>query len=71
VTHACNPSYSGSRVQENHGWKPASENRLKDPMSKKTQCKKGLMQRLKVQAMNPNPSTKKIKKSKKRNDISY
>jgi hypothetical protein len=26
VTHTCNPSYSGGRDQENHGWKPAQAN---------------------------------------------
>jgi hypothetical protein len=27
VAHACNPSYSGGRGQENHGSKPAQVNR--------------------------------------------
>jgi hypothetical protein len=26
VAHACNPSYSGGRDQEDHGWKPAPAN---------------------------------------------
>jgi hypothetical protein len=34
VAHACNPSYSGGRDQEDHGLKPAWENSLRDPISK-------------------------------------
>jgi hypothetical protein len=33
--HTCNPSYSGGRDQEDHGSKPALENNLPDPVSKK------------------------------------
>jgi hypothetical protein len=35
VSHACNPSYPGSRDQENHGSKPAGANNSQDPISKK------------------------------------
>jgi hypothetical protein len=35
VAHTCNPSYSGGRGQEDHGLKPAQENSLPDPISKK------------------------------------
>jgi hypothetical protein len=35
VAHACNPSYSGGRDQEDHGSKPGQVNRLQDPVSKK------------------------------------
>jgi hypothetical protein len=35
VAHACNPSYSGGRDQEDWGSKPARANRLWDPISKK------------------------------------
>jgi hypothetical protein len=35
VAHACNPNYSGSRDQEEHGSKPAQANSLRDPISKK------------------------------------
>jgi hypothetical protein len=48
VPHACNPSYSGGRDQENHGSKPAQENSWKDPISKKLITKKGLVLWLKV-----------------------
>jgi hypothetical protein len=39
--HACNPSYSGGRDQEDHGSKPALPNSLRDPISKKPITKKG------------------------------
>jgi hypothetical protein len=32
VVHACNPSYSGGRDQENHGLKPAQANSSRDPI---------------------------------------
>jgi hypothetical protein len=34
VVHACNPSYSGGRNQEDGGSKPAQENSLRDLISK-------------------------------------
>jgi hypothetical protein len=34
VAYTCNPSYSGSRNQEDHGLKPAQENSSGDPISK-------------------------------------
>jgi hypothetical protein len=40
VTHACNPSYSGGRDQEDHGSKPAWANSSQDPVSKKPITKK-------------------------------
>jgi hypothetical protein len=41
VAHFYNPSYAGSRDEEDHGWKPARANSLKDPISKKPITKKG------------------------------
>jgi hypothetical protein len=35
VAHACNPSYSGGRDQEDHVPKPAQANSLQDPISKR------------------------------------
>jgi hypothetical protein len=35
VTHACNPSYSGGRDQDDHGSKPGQANSLGSPISKK------------------------------------
>jgi hypothetical protein len=34
VAHACNPSYSRDRDQEDHGLKLASANSLREPISK-------------------------------------
>jgi hypothetical protein len=34
VAHACNPSYSGGRDQEDHGLKSAQANSSPDPFSK-------------------------------------
>jgi hypothetical protein len=45
VAHACNPSYSGGRDQEDHGSKPAQVNR---PYLEKTLHKKGLVEWFKV-----------------------
>jgi hypothetical protein len=41
VAHACNPSYSGGRDQEDQGSKPAQANSLWDPILKKPITKKG------------------------------
>jgi hypothetical protein len=40
VAHACNPSYSGGRDQEDHGSKLTLANSLQDPISKKTFTKR-------------------------------
>jgi hypothetical protein len=49
VAHACNPSYSGGRDQEDLGSKSAQANSSQDPFSKKKNItKKGLMEWLKV-----------------------
>jgi hypothetical protein len=47
VAHACNPSYSGGRDQDSD-LKPAWANSSHDPILKKTQHEKGLMEWLKV-----------------------
>jgi hypothetical protein len=41
VAHACNPSYSGGRDQEDHSLKPSQANSLRDPISKKPFTEKG------------------------------
>jgi hypothetical protein len=55
MTHACNPSYSGGRDQEDHSLKPAQANSSRYPFSEKsfTEKKKreGLVKRLKVKAL--------------------
>jgi hypothetical protein len=48
VAHACNPSYSGGRDQEDFGSKPACTNNSKDPILKKKNHKIGLVEGLKV-----------------------
>jgi hypothetical protein len=40
VAHTCNPSFSGGRDQEDHGWKPAQANSPRAPTSKKTHHRK-------------------------------
>jgi hypothetical protein len=42
--HACNPSYSGGRDQEDHSLKLAQANSSKDPILKTTHHKKGLVE---------------------------
>jgi hypothetical protein len=44
VVHACNPSYSGGRNQEDGGSKPVRANSLRAPILEKTHHKKGLME---------------------------
>jgi hypothetical protein len=48
VAHACNPSYSGGRDQEDCSSKPACANSLRDPILKNTQHRTGLVEWLKV-----------------------
>jgi hypothetical protein len=48
IAHTCNPSYSGGRDQEDYGLKPAQANSLRDPILKKTNTKKGLVEWLKM-----------------------
>jgi hypothetical protein len=48
VTHACNPSYSGDRDQEDWDAKPFQAKSSRDPILKKTHHKKGLVEWLKV-----------------------
>jgi hypothetical protein len=62
VSHACNPSNSGNRFQEDHGSKPAWAKSLQDPHLEKTLLEKGLMEWFKVKALSSNSSTDKKKK---------
>jgi hypothetical protein len=41
VAHACNPSYSAGRDQEDHSSKPAKANSSQEPVLKKTLHRKG------------------------------
>jgi hypothetical protein len=49
VAHACNPSYSGGRDQEDLGSKPAWANRSRDPIPKNPSQKRagGVVQKKK------------------------
>jgi hypothetical protein len=60
VTHACNPSYSGGRDQEDCSSKPAQANSLQHSVSKNT-SQKGLVEWLKVEVLSSSPSTAKKK----------
>jgi hypothetical protein len=62
MAHACNPSYSGGRDQEDRGSKPTRANRV---YLEKTYHKKQLMEWLKVKVLSSSPSTAKKKKKKK------
>jgi hypothetical protein len=63
VAHACNLSFSGGRNQEDQGLKPAQENSLQDPISKKKKTHKiGLVGWFKLKALSSSPSTTKKKK---------
>jgi hypothetical protein len=61
VVHACNPSYSGGRNQEDHGSKVALEGKNKFVRSylKKPFTKIRLVERLKVKVLSSRPSTTK------------
>jgi hypothetical protein len=48
VAHACNPSYSGGRDQEDRGSRPALANSSQDPILEKTISNKGLVEWFKV-----------------------
>jgi hypothetical protein len=48
VDHACTPSYSGGRDQENRGSQPSWANNSQDPISKKPITTKGLVEWLTV-----------------------
>jgi hypothetical protein len=48
AAHACHPSYSRGRDQEDHSSKPTQANSLRDPILKKPNTKKGLMEWLNV-----------------------
>jgi hypothetical protein len=51
VAHACNPSYSGGREQEDFGSKAAWAKSSQDPISKNTSQKIGLAEWRKVKAL--------------------
>jgi hypothetical protein len=71
VTHVYNPSFSGSRDQENSGSKPAQANSSARAFLKKSFTKIGLVDWLKVKALSSSLSTTKKKKKEKKKKESY
>jgi hypothetical protein len=68
VAHACNPSYLGSRAQQDSGWRVNSLRSSKIPNTKKG-CWNGLNGRMPVsehKALSSNPSTAQKKPNKKK-----
>jgi hypothetical protein len=59
VAHACNPSYSGGRNQEEHGSKLDLANSSVRPYLKITFHKNGQAEWLKVLTLSSNPSIEK------------
>jgi hypothetical protein len=60
--HTCNPSSLGGRDQEDRSSKPAQANSSQNPVSKKKNHKKGLVEWLKAKALSSSVSTTKKKK---------
>jgi hypothetical protein len=63
IAHACNPSYSGGRDQEDCGSKPAQANSFRNPISKK------ILRKKKKKKKAGEVAQKKKKKKKKRNNL--
>jgi hypothetical protein len=61
MAHACNPSFSGGRDQEDHSLKPTWANSSTRPYLKKPFTKIGLVKWLKVKALSSSSSTAKKK----------
>jgi hypothetical protein len=64
VAHACNPSYSEGRDQEDHGSKPAPGKQFRRPYLKKPHHIKGLaewlMRTSKLETLSSNPTASKL-----------
>jgi hypothetical protein len=65
VAHACHPSYSRGRDQEDHSSKPAQANSSERPYLEEPFTKIGLVEWPKVKAPSSSPRTAKKKKKKK------
>jgi SET domain-containing protein len=65
VAHACNPSYSGGRDQEDHSSKQALANSSQDRISKKKKQKKNNHYGEVAQGVGPQVQTPVPKKKKK------
>jgi hypothetical protein len=68
MAHACNPSCSVGRDQEDHGSKSAQVNSSRDPILKIPFTKIRLVEWLKVKALSSNLSNKKKKKRQRKSD---
>jgi hypothetical protein len=64
MAHACNPSHSVGRDQEDCGLKPV--NSFRDPILKKTHHQKGLVNWLKVKAPSSSPVTQKKRRRRRK-----
>jgi hypothetical protein len=64
VAHACNPSYSGSREQEDRGLRPTQAKSPLRPYLKNSFTKIGLVEWLKVKTLRSSSNTTKKKKKK-------
>jgi hypothetical protein len=67
VAHACNPSYSGGRDQEDRGLKPALANSSRDPISEKKKKKSQRSTGGVAQCVGPEFKAQYCKKKKKKN----
>jgi hypothetical protein len=64
--HACNPSYSGGRHQEDCGLKPAQANSLQDPIWKNTSQQQGWWSGSRCRPCVQTPVPQKRKKERKK-----
>jgi hypothetical protein len=71
VAHACNPSYSGGRDQEDRGSKSDQTNSFRNPISKKKKKsqKQDCVEWLKVEGSEFKPQHRKKSKNKKKREI--
>jgi hypothetical protein len=70
VVHACNPTYSGGRDQEDCGWNPAWANSSRAPTSiKPSQKRAGGVTQDVGPAFKPHYGKKKKKKERKKRNL--
>jgi hypothetical protein len=71
VAHACNPSYSGSRDQEDYALKLAGANSSQDPISVKPITMKGLIESACLAVMRPAVQFSVLPKKKKKRYLNF
>jgi hypothetical protein len=69
VAHACNPSYSGGRNQEDHGLKLTQADSLTDPILTKPFTEKGWSGSRRRPSSNPTTAKKKKEEKEKRTNV--